>query len=222
MADIHNDDARDLLELLAKSLAYPLANMFLGNAENGEVVIAVNPMWAERFGAVFPEITELQAFLHDHAWQPLDLWPEPNRAILRGQATGRAATTASTSRPAPTRSFRSCAVGWAASTRSRSRASERARCRARRLAASPDRGRRMPSRTRSTSLPACCAPTVPTCCCSRPIRRRSGSGSKLRFDDVSCAECVLAPDELVRTVTEAIGRRVPGEFELLLDDPRRP
>lgn len=43
----------------------------------------------------------------------------------------------------------------------------------------------------------------------------------LRFDDVSCAECVLAPDELARTITEAIRRRVPGEFELLLDDPRR-
>ena len=45
---------------------------------------------------------------------------------------------------------------------------------------------------------------------------------EVRFDTVSCAECVLAPDELARTVTEAIGRRVPGEFELLLEDPRRP
>jgi hypothetical protein len=82
MADIHNDDPRDLLQLLAKSLAYPLANMFLGNAENGEVVIAVNPIWAERFGAAFPEATALQVFLHEHAWQPLALWPAPNRAIL--------------------------------------------------------------------------------------------------------------------------------------------
>ena len=100
MADIHNDDARDLLELIAKSLAYPLANMFLGNAENGEVVLAVNPMWAERFGAVFPEITELQAFLHDHAWQPLDLWPEPNRAILRAkERVGRDDRVYLTARP---------------------------------------------------------------------------------------------------------------------------
>jgi hypothetical protein len=45
---------------------------------------------------------------------------------------------------------------------------------------------------------------------------------EVRFDNVTCAECVLAPDELVRTVTEAIGRRVPGEFELVLEDPRRP
>jgi hypothetical protein len=82
MADIHNDDPRDLLTLLAKSMAYPLANMFLGNAENGEVVLAVNPMWAERFAAPFPDVADLQAFLHGHAWQPLELWPEPNREIL--------------------------------------------------------------------------------------------------------------------------------------------
>jgi hypothetical protein len=85
MADIHNDDARDLLELLAKSMAYPLANMYLGNADNGEVVLAINPMWAERFGAVFPDVTDVQAFVHEHAWQPLDLWPEPNREIFRNK-----------------------------------------------------------------------------------------------------------------------------------------
>ena len=43
----------------------------------------------------------------------------------------------------------------------------------------------------------------------------------LRFDDVSCADCILAPDQLEATVSAAISRRVPGEFELLLDDPRR-
>jgi hypothetical protein len=85
MADIHNDDARDLLTLLAKSMAYPLANMYLGNADNGEVVLAINPMWAERFGAVFPEVTDLQAFVHEHAWQPLSLWPEPNQEIFRAK-----------------------------------------------------------------------------------------------------------------------------------------
>jgi hypothetical protein len=85
MADIHNDDPRDLLTLLAKSMAYPLANMFLGNADNGEVVLAVNPIWAERFAAPFPDVADLQAFLHEHAWQPLELWPGPNREILVGK-----------------------------------------------------------------------------------------------------------------------------------------
>ena len=85
LADIHNDDPRDLLALLAKSMAYPLANMYLGNADNGEVVLAVNPMWAERFGVAFADVADLQVFLHEHAWQPLDLWPEPNREILRAK-----------------------------------------------------------------------------------------------------------------------------------------
>jgi hypothetical protein len=44
---------------------------------------------------------------------------------------------------------------------------------------------------------------------------------ELRFDDVSCAECVLAPDQLAQTIDAAISRRVPGEFDLVVDDPRR-
>ena len=35
--------------------------MFLGNVENGEVVVAINPMWAERFGAAFPDVDDLAA-----------------------------------------------------------------------------------------------------------------------------------------------------------------
>jgi hypothetical protein len=54
-----------------------------GNAANGQVVVAMNPMWAERFGTAFPEIQDCQQFLWDHAWQPLALWPEGNQAILR-------------------------------------------------------------------------------------------------------------------------------------------
>jgi len=85
LADIHNDDARDLLYLIAKSVAFPLSNMYLGNVQNGEVVVAINPMWAERFGAVFLDVEELQGFLRAYAWQPIDLWPEGNQAILREQ-----------------------------------------------------------------------------------------------------------------------------------------
>lgn len=83
LADIHNDDARDLVRLIAKSAAFPLSNMYLGNPQNGQVVIAINPIWAERFGAVFPDITDLQAFLHEWAWQPIDVWPDTNAGFLR-------------------------------------------------------------------------------------------------------------------------------------------
>jgi hypothetical protein len=86
LADIHNDDPRDLLYLIAKSIAFPLSNMFLSSSpENGEVVVAMNPMWAERFGKAFPDVDDAQAYLWEHAWQPIDLWPEGNQEILRGK-----------------------------------------------------------------------------------------------------------------------------------------
>jgi hypothetical protein len=85
VADIHNDDPLDLLYLIAKSLAYPLANMYLGNAENGEVVLAINPMWAERFAGPFPDVEAMQQYLRDNAWQPIDLWPPGNQQILRNK-----------------------------------------------------------------------------------------------------------------------------------------
>lgn len=44
---------------------------------------------------------------------------------------------------------------------------------------------------------------------------------QLVLDDVSCADCILAPDVLFETVQQSLQRRMPGEFELFLDDPRR-
>jgi Fe-S cluster biogenesis protein NfuA len=43
----------------------------------------------------------------------------------------------------------------------------------------------------------------------------------LVLDAVSCEECVLPPDMLYETVEQSLQRRVRGEFELVLDDPRR-
>jgi hypothetical protein len=85
-ADINNDDPRDLLYLVAKTLAFPLANMYLGvTPGHGETVVCFNPVWAQRFGQTFPDLADLQAHLQEHAWQPAELWPEGNRAILEAQ-----------------------------------------------------------------------------------------------------------------------------------------
>jgi hypothetical protein len=43
----------------------------------------------------------------------------------------------------------------------------------------------------------------------------------LVVEDVTCAECVLPPDDLRATIADALQRRITGEFELVLDDPRR-
>jgi hypothetical protein len=43
----------------------------------------------------------------------------------------------------------------------------------------------------------------------------------LVLDRVDCADCILPPDELRDTISDALRRRIAGEFELVLDDPRR-
>ena len=94
IADINNDDPRDLLYLVAKSVAFPLSNKFLTpSAGNGQIVLAFNPEWAQRFATGFPDVDDLKAYLAEHAWQPIELWPEANRAVLeekhRVDANGR-------------------------------------------------------------------------------------------------------------------------------------
>jgi hypothetical protein len=42
-------------------------------------------MWAERFGNAFPNVDDFQEFLRENAWQPIDLWPEPNAKSLRAK-----------------------------------------------------------------------------------------------------------------------------------------
>jgi hypothetical protein len=86
MADIYCDDDRDLLELIAKSLAFPLSNKFLTpTAGNGQTVLAINPTWAARFGRTFPDLDDLKTFLHEHAWQPIALWPQAQQVLLDGK-----------------------------------------------------------------------------------------------------------------------------------------
>ncbi len=43
----------------------------------------------------------------------------------------------------------------------------------------------------------------------------------LVLDRVTCADCILPPDELRATIADALQRRIAEEFELVLDDPRR-
>jgi Fe-S cluster biogenesis protein NfuA len=43
---------------------------------------------------------------------------------------------------------------------------------------------------------------------------------QLVLEGANCEECVLPPDLLVETITASLARRIPEEFELVLDDPR--
>lgn len=83
MADVNNDDPLDLAYMIAKCLAFPMSNWYLEpTGESGQIVVAINPMWAERFGKVFTEIERFQEYLWEHAWQPAELFRPANRAIL--------------------------------------------------------------------------------------------------------------------------------------------
>ena len=42
----------------------------------------------------------------------------------------------------------------------------------------------------------------------------------LVLESVSCEDCILPPGMLFETIEQALQRRVVGEFELVLDDPR--
>jgi len=44
---------------------------------------------------------------------------------------------------------------------------------------------------------------------------------QLELEGAECAECVLPADLLEPMISEALSRRVSGEFELVLRDPRR-
>ena len=84
MADVNNDDPRDLIQMIAKSIAFPLNNWYLEpTGENGQLVLCLNPMWAERFGDAFENCESFQEYLWSHAFQPIELWPQANQEILR-------------------------------------------------------------------------------------------------------------------------------------------
>jgi Fe-S cluster biogenesis protein NfuA len=44
----------------------------------------------------------------------------------------------------------------------------------------------------------------------------------LELEGVECEECVMPPGLLQQMITDAVSRRVRGEFELVLRDPRVP
>jgi hypothetical protein len=98
MADTNTADPADLLALLARTVAFPMSNKFLTpSGGSGQVVLCVNPVWADRFASAFPSMEDVQAFLHEHAWQPVNVWPSSHHPVLeekgRVDAQGRVRLT---------------------------------------------------------------------------------------------------------------------------------
>jgi hypothetical protein len=83
MADVNNDSAEDLAYTIAKTISFPQNNWYLEpTGESGQLVLCVNPMWAERFGKEWPNVEDFQQYLWEWAWQPIDLFRPGNAEVL--------------------------------------------------------------------------------------------------------------------------------------------
>jgi hypothetical protein len=86
LADVNNDDPADLAYTIAKSIAFPMNNWYLElTGESGQLVLLVNPMWAQRLGQRFPDVQDFQAYIWHHAWQPIELFRPNNQQVLRAK-----------------------------------------------------------------------------------------------------------------------------------------
>lgn len=93
ICDIESSTGRTLLEVIGKSLPSPGANGFLTSTAFSEVLVAVNPIWAEIIAVDVPDIAEVQQLLWQHASVPIEWFPPPHRlsieALGRVQPSGR-------------------------------------------------------------------------------------------------------------------------------------
>jgi hypothetical protein len=65
--DSTSHNAADFLEMTGKSLAYPGCNAFSGLVPFAEMLVAINPIWAEIIGREMPNIEDVQESLWRHA-----------------------------------------------------------------------------------------------------------------------------------------------------------
>lgn len=88
--DDQNSEPYAKARILAKGSCYVGNSVLQAGWNIGQFVLLLNPVWAARMGAVFPDIAALQEVLWEHAWQPLDAFPERFRPFLehRGHVEG--------------------------------------------------------------------------------------------------------------------------------------
>ncbi|MDZ4802937.1 MAG: hypothetical protein SGI92_32660 [Bryobacteraceae bacterium] len=84
LANQNSEDDHDLAYLIAKSMASPMSNLLLvPRFTNGEIVVLINPKWAERFSKTFPKMESFQDYLFEHCWQPIETWRPTDQGYMR-------------------------------------------------------------------------------------------------------------------------------------------
>jgi hypothetical protein len=79
--DTTSHKARDFLEMIGKSLAYPGCNAFSGAVPFCEMLVAINPICAEIIGRELPNIEDVQEYL----WKVGSIDAKQLQALHRGQ-----------------------------------------------------------------------------------------------------------------------------------------
>jgi hypothetical protein len=74
--------ADELISTVGRGLAYPGANGYLTGLPFSQVIVGLNPVWAEIIGRAYPKAEDVQVKLRDAASLPLTEWLEQFRADL--------------------------------------------------------------------------------------------------------------------------------------------
>jgi hypothetical protein len=87
VCDTLTQSGDDLLSLIGRSMAVPGANGFLTSSAYSEVLILINPVWAEVIAREVPNMEDVQQRLWQRGSLPIDDWPavyhEPIAALGR-------------------------------------------------------------------------------------------------------------------------------------------
>lgn len=93
MLDGVSDRADLFLDTIGRSLAYPSANGYLAGLAFSEVVVGINPVWAEIIARTYPDIADVEDRIWESAALPASSWSPEHRALLedagRVDAEGR-------------------------------------------------------------------------------------------------------------------------------------
>lgn len=88
--DSTSHSGSDFLEMIGKSLAYPGCNCFSGAVPFGEMLVAINPIWAEIIAGEFPRIEDAQDMLWQYGSIDAGLLQKHHREQLEQQERVRA------------------------------------------------------------------------------------------------------------------------------------
>jgi hypothetical protein len=75
ICEVVANDPQVLLEFLGRGLVQSGANGYLVQLSFAEVLVALNPVWADMIGAAYPDVTEVQNILWRTASTPLSEFP---------------------------------------------------------------------------------------------------------------------------------------------------